>query len=201
MFAGQLQRCRFAHIDELSDAEQVLLLGDGNGRFSTELLKQFPAILITSLDASDAMLKQAKQRRKKAGLSEDRIQNLHQNALEWTDSGASYDAVVAQFFFDSFGQDDLNHIASSIRNCLYPDGKLFVSEFHIPNDTRLGNWRARILLRCLYGTFRIITGLKTQKLEDYESILSSHGFHLKSAIYFSQKSLVSQVFEKNAPSP
>ena len=197
MFGKQLQRCRLIHLEELKEVQDVLILGDGNGRFSTQLLLNHASARITSLDASKAFLAQARKRRLKAGLPEDRIQSYEQNILDWEFPAGRFDAVVAQFFFDSFDLDQLEAIAASISTCLRPKGKLLVSEFHIPKDTRMGNWRARVTLKFLYLLFGLLTGLKTRKLVTYTPILERGGFRLNKAIYRSQKTLVSQVFQKS----
>lgn len=198
LLGRQLQRCRQTNIGEFASASKVLLLGDGNGRFSTHLLAQFPAIKITSIDASSSMLKQAKKRRENARTKEDRIHNIQQNILECSVNHASFDVVVAQFFFDGFEQAQLELIAEKISRSLKPNGRLLVSEFHIPTDTRMGNWRARITLRLLYSIFGLLTGLKTRRLADYQTVLSHSGFKMEKSVFLSQKTLVSQIFRKQA---
>ena len=140
------------------------------------------------------MLVNSKKRREKLNISHDRITVIQENVLNWECGTRRYDAVVAQFFFDSFGPDELSKIAETLRSCLNPGGKLLVSEFHIPTDTRLGNWRARLTVTLLYSIFRVVTGLKTKHLAAYTPLLRAKGFILNKAEYFSQKSLVSQVF-------
>lgn len=200
-FGGQLQRCRFAFSNELENTSHVLLLGDGNGRFSTRLLSEYPALSITSLDASKSMLRQAKKRRKLLGIAEDRVHNINKNIFHWAPTNDDYDAIVAQFFFDSFNFTELEAIASKISSAIKPGGKLLVSEFHIPTDTLAGNLRAKLTLRFLYTAFGILTGLKTRKLEDHNSVLEKHGLRMNKTIFMAQKTLVAQVFRKgNLPS-
>lgn len=65
----------------------MLLLGDGNGRFSTHILKSIPDIQLISLDASAVMLSAAKKRRKKYGLAEDRLTTKMEDILLWDTNG------------------------------------------------------------------------------------------------------------------
>ena len=199
LLGRQLQRCSQTNIGEFASASKALLLGDGNGRFSTHLLTQFPEIQITSIDSSSSMLKQAKKWRGNARTKEDRIHNIQQNILECSVNHASFDVVVAQFFFDGFEQAQLELIAEKISGGLKPNGKLLVSEFHIPTDTRIGNWRARVTLRLLYSIFGLLTGLKPRRLADYQTVLSNSGFKMEKSVFLSQKTLVSQVFRKTSP--
>ena len=62
---GQLNQLRF---DERT--ARVLIVGEGNGRFLCALLKRYPELAITVVDSSAAMLEQAQQRLKTAGLSD-----------------------------------------------------------------------------------------------------------------------------------
>ena len=188
------------HDNELENARNILLLGDGNGRFSTHLLSKYPHVKLTSLDASEAMLKQARKRRRKTQLHEDRIFNIHQNILKWDAPRAKFDAVVAQFFFDGFSSADISAISQLIYKSLQPDGRLLVSEFHIPSDTRIGNWRARFTIGFLYSVFGLLTGLKIRTLADHKTELTANGFNMEEAVFLSQKTLVSQVFRKTSNS-
>ncbi|HEY0456627.1 MAG TPA: class I SAM-dependent methyltransferase, partial [Verrucomicrobiae bacterium] len=62
LLAGaKLQRCRVAFLDKARRAENILLLGEGHGRFLSELLVANPSAHITCLDASAGMLKQAEK--------------------------------------------------------------------------------------------------------------------------------------------
>jgi hypothetical protein len=61
-FGVKLESARFAHIKALSDCRDILLLGDGDGRFLKRLLKIAPNARIRSIDASAEMLRLAASR-------------------------------------------------------------------------------------------------------------------------------------------
>lgn len=193
-FGLQLVKCREASFAELRNYKNILLLGDGDGRFSTRLLQETTTAQIVSLDASASMLTEARRRRIKRGLSEERIVNLHRNIMQWNAPPNRFDAAVAQFFFDSFDNDCLKEIVAKLKTTLIPNGRLFVSEFNIPNDTRIGNLRGRFTLGILYPLFKLVTNLKTQQLSDYRSLLTDQGFDLTHEVYFSRRTFVSQIF-------
>lgn len=196
VFVNRLQRCRLHWWKELASADKVLLLGDGNGRFSTHLLEKFPNIHITSLDVSSAMLRAARKRRNGKGLPENRIAPIREDIRLWSPENSKFDAVVAQFFFDCFEEGELKQVVTRLKCVMDSGAKLLVSEFHNPGDTRIGHWRARLTLGILYPIFAMITGLKTKSLEPHTPILLSQGFKLKKESYFSNKTLVTQVFER-----
>ena len=194
-FGKKLQQCRKTHWKEMEDCKRILLLGDGDGRFSSFLAQKKPSLKISILEASPSMTKVARRRRRKLGVTEDNFSIIGKDILNWQfEDEKPFDAVVAQFFFDSFSENEVIQIIDKISSSLKPGGKLLVSEFHVPDDTRIGNWRARMTLRFLYFVFRILTGLKTRELATYRIQLEKRGFQLNKAAFYSHKSLVSQVF-------
>ena len=199
-FGNRLKKCREAWVNELLGNENILLLGDGDGRFSTALLQKYPHINIVSLDANQAMLNQAQRRRKKAGISDNRLHNRCEDVRIWRPANGQYDGIFAQFFFDSFHEADLEMIIIKIRNALTTNGQLFVSDFHLPDDTKIGKLRGRLTLGILYPLFKIIADLKVQHLADYSRILFRHGFELNKETFYSQKTLVSQIFSSKPKS-
>src|SRR5690349_9347963 len=57
VLAGEkLQRCRTAFLDSTGGAKNILILGEGNGRFLLECRRKFPDGQITCVDASARML-------------------------------------------------------------------------------------------------------------------------------------------------
>jgi ubiquinone/menaquinone biosynthesis C-methylase UbiE len=194
----QLQRARFSHWRELQNTQRVLLLGDGNGRFSTHLLKEFPTIRIWSLDSSEAMLNAAARRRRKNNLCDKRITPINGDVLTWNPQGLSFDAVVAQFFFDGFDRLELQNVCEILKKVLTAEGILLVSEFHIPPTSVLAVTRARITLWSLYKIFWLLTGLKNQRLTPHEPMLCECGFEVRKTATLSQGTVLSQVFQRKS---
>ena len=57
-----LGKCRSAYLAEMKNCRAALVIGDGDGRFTAQLLKQNPHIAVDAVDVSDAMLRRLKQR-------------------------------------------------------------------------------------------------------------------------------------------
>lgn len=143
------------------------------------------------------MLKAAARRRFKTGVGYKEIQSIHQDFLAWQSQDASFDAVVAQFFFDSFNEDEMKITARKIRNLLQPSGRLFVSEFAVPTRPGWGKVRAKLTVWFLYRVFRILTGLKTQELVDYETTLLTTGYEKSRQSDFLQGGLTTRIYVKS----
>src|SRR5579864_4929172 len=70
VLAGEkLQRCCTAFLERISGARNVLILGEGNGRFLVECRRKIPKAHIVCVDASARMLTLAQRR-----LGEDRAE-------------------------------------------------------------------------------------------------------------------------------
>ncbi len=178
-FGNALERCRFALLPELADAQRVLLYGDGDGRFLARLLATYPALTVDAVDSSAAMLRLAQARLTPEARA--RVRFHHRNALAFAPSvgtgGVGFDLVVTHFFLDCFSDDELTQLLARIEPHLAPDARWLVSEFAIPANPAAAI-AARALVRLLYIAFRILTGLRTNRLPDYAAVLTGHGFTL-----------------------
>jgi SAM-dependent methyltransferase len=65
-FGNALQRARTAFLWQIRDGERVLVLGEGDGRFLAELLRRNPEAEIDCIDASAAMIRNARTRARAA---------------------------------------------------------------------------------------------------------------------------------------
>jgi ubiquinone/menaquinone biosynthesis C-methylase UbiE len=175
-FGSILEHCRFHFLHKLSTHRRALILGDGDGRFTTRLLTANPQITIDAVDSSAAMLNLLTARATQLGPSAtERLRTIHSDALAFQPEGEPYDLVVTHFFLDCLTNEDLNILIAKLRPHLTPGATWLVSEFAIP-PTQPTKTIARTVIAALYHAFRILTGLKTQRLPDYTSALRQNGF-------------------------
>lgn len=173
-FGPALQRRRMQYLNEIADARKVLILGDGDGRFTAEFLKRDRGAMVDSIDASEVMTRLAKRRiiRSRAGL--ERIRFAVGNAMRLELPGG-YDLVVTHFFLDCFRTDEVEKLAGRIAAATSPGARWVISEFRIPR-TGIRRWAAKLLIKILYLGFRILAGLKINELPDYGRALEAAGF-------------------------
>jgi len=169
------RECFLGHAS-VASAKRVLVLGDGDGRFTAALLEQNPSAAITALDASAAMLSQLESRAR-AQAANARLELHCADVRTWSVSLANYDLVAAHFFFDCFTTDELAQIIERIAPALSPDARWLVSDFAIPNH-RFWTPFAKLLLRFLYLTIGSLTGLAPTQLPDHQRALKCAGFEL-----------------------
>jgi ubiquinone/menaquinone biosynthesis C-methylase UbiE len=172
-FGPLLARCRFCYLAQASDLRRMLVLGDGDGRYTQRLLQRNPRVHITAVDSSRAMLA-ALQRRAAAVGAANRITLVHQDLRSFTPDSC-FDAVVTHFSLDCLTEAAIEGLVTRILPSLNSGSLWIVSEFAIPAG-RARAAAARILIGFLYFAFRVLTGLRTQQLPNYAEILVRHGF-------------------------
>jgi ubiquinone/menaquinone biosynthesis C-methylase UbiE len=169
------RECFLAH-PRVENARRVLVLGDGDGRFTAALLERNPSAAVTALDVSAAMLTQL-EHRVRARAPDARLELHCADVRAWSAPQANYDLAVAHFFFDCFTTDELANVILRVTPALTPDALWLVSDFAIP-DHPFWTRFAKLLLRFLYLTLGSLTGLEPTQLPDHQSTLKFSGFEL-----------------------
>ena len=176
--AGQLQRCRTALLSALEAPSDVLIYGEGNGRFLESFCRRYPKANITVVDASDVMLDLSRKRALKAGLNLQQIQFVLADALLWTPPSGHFDLVVTHFFLDCFTPKQLQVLIPAIASSCRKSATWLLGDFHQKKE----GWRglpSRLLLRGLYAFFRAVTDLPADRLTPPDALLSMQGFTLE----------------------
>jgi ubiquinone/menaquinone biosynthesis C-methylase UbiE len=172
-FGGALARARVAHVDTLSSCRQVLLLGDGDGRFLARALAVAPSAEFHSIDASATMLALACARLSPADRA--RVTVEHADALEAPLAAARYDAVVTLFFLDCFTPAETTRLVERVARAATPNAIWLFADFAIP-ARGIRRAAARVLTGGLYWFFRWRTGISATHLPDAEHEIARHGF-------------------------
>ncbi len=174
----KLQRCRVAHLQETGAARNILILGEGNGRFLVECRRTFPMAGITCVDASARMLSLAKRRLQQCGLAANRVEFIHADALEWEPRLNAYDLLATHFFLDCFRADQLERLIFSLAKSATVEANWLVADFQIP-AVGLARIRAEFIHRLMYTFFRIVTRIPARSLTSPDRCLEANGFRLK----------------------
>jgi ubiquinone/menaquinone biosynthesis C-methylase UbiE len=179
VLAGEkLQRCRVAHLGQTGPAQNILIFGEGNGRFLVECWRAFPMAAITCVDGSARMLSLAKRRLQQQGLGANSVQFIHADALQWEPRLNAYDLLVTHFFLDCFRADQLERLIFSLAKGATAEAKWLVADFQIPAGG-LARVRAKIIHRLMYVFFRIVTRIPARSLTSPDRYLEVNGFYLK----------------------
>lgn len=172
---GQLQRCRTSLLPVIHTPQRVLIYGEGNGRFLTELCRRFPAAEITVVEASSVMISLARARLQRAGLAAARVDFIHADALTWQPPAAAHDLIVTCFFLDCFRADQLRSLVPLIAAAATPHAQWLHADFQI-SPSGLRRFCSRIIIAFLYAFFRRATKLAAHELVDVSPHLTAAGF-------------------------
>lgn len=198
LLAGQkLQRCRITHLESLRPCRNILLVGEGHGRFLETLVRNLPDANITCVDASNEMLQVARKRLRQAGLTELQVQFLHASLPDWQPPCGSFDAIVTNFFLDCFPPADLAVVVRRLAYGTSPGALWLIADFQRDK----GGWRAlrtRGLLWIMYQFFRIATHLPARELTPPDQEMISSGFQLISRNVSEWGLLHSDLWVRNA---
>lgn len=174
---GKMQCCRVAFLDNIPEPHNILLLGEGHGRFLIPCRMKFPKAAITCVDASSGMIAQARQSLARSGLAEENIQFIQRNILEWSPPDGAFDLIVTHFFLDCFREDQLAILIPKLAQAAMPNAHWLVADFQIVSSG-LKRLRCRMIVSMLYAFFRVATHLSASKLIDPDPFFERAGFTL-----------------------
>ena len=147
-----------------------------NPRLAAETWLSEPSRVI-AVDGSRAMLALLRSRCSFAGdILETHVADLAHGLPAALQHGA-FDLVTTHFFLDCLSTEEVNHLIADVKPRMTNDAQWVVSDFAVParGAMRLPAW---IVVRGLYLSFRLLTGLQTQQLPDHRAAMQAHGLIL-----------------------
>lgn len=174
VLAGSLlQSCRTKHLAAIANSRRILLLGEGPGRFLSEVIRSCPGAEITCLDSSARMLQQARR----VTPEHASVSFLHADAFAHDLGLEKYDAVATHFFLDCFPPEQLRVLISRVAVALKPGGAWLLTDFRLP-PSGARRWRAAAILKVMYFFFRTVTALPARNLTNPDSYFNQNGLAL-----------------------
>lgn len=182
VLAGEkLQRCRTAFLDRVAGTQNVLILGEGNGRFLLECRQKLPKAKIICVDASAGMLAAARARLAGQGDVSERTDFICADALAWTPPEIRFDLIVTHFFLDCFRREQLECLIEKIARSAASRANWLVGDFQCA-EAGLRRYRSRLILWTMYRFFRVVTRLPAKSLTPPDDFLEKHGFALRERV-------------------
>jgi ubiquinone/menaquinone biosynthesis C-methylase UbiE len=195
-FGNALQRARVACLAEIQAPRRALIVGEGNGRFLEELLRTHPAVQVNCVDASEQMLRLARERvQRKFPEQIDRVRFHQSDITSWMPDERDYDLIVTHFVLDCFPEAILSRVIDRLAGAAKAKAEWLVADFCLPQSgfVRL---RARAWLAVMYRFFRLTARIEANELVDPAPFLQSAGFVLSSQHFFRGGLLKSQWWER-----
>ncbi len=193
VFGRALERRRFEYLEQVAGLRRVLMLGDGDGRFTAEFVKRNRLAEVDSVELSSGMLALARKRvehevhgaRVRFWLADARTVELP----------GPYDLIVTHFFLDCFTESELAGLVAGLAKHCSPGGRWLISEFGLPS-AGLRRVAAGALIRAMYWFFRTATGLPVNRLPQYAPVLAANGFRVVGQCSKASGLLVSELWER-----
>lgn len=174
-FGWALDRARTVLLGELRTASNVLILGDGDGRFLRQLLAANFDCRVTSIDYSGGMIARQRSRVLTVG-GTSRVQWVQADVREVQPPSTDYDLIVTAFFLDCFTSEQIDQLIPRLGTWLVPGGSWYYVDFQMPVAGSWRRGRARLLLGAMHRFFRWQTGLPTRELADADAVLRQNGW-------------------------
>ena len=193
VFGNQLQQARVAFVREIEAPLRILIVGEGNGRFLTELMRTGEP-RVDCVEMSVRMI----------ALARKQVPDAHVNFIEadvrdLSLCQAHYDLIVSHFFFDCFTEGALAEIIARLANAAAPDAQWLIADFCYP-PRGWHHWRARALIAAMYFFFRAAAGIEGRRLVDYSPFLRANGFMMRKELLSRRGEIRSQLWQRRVPS-
>lgn len=186
-FQNALQTARTAHLASVAqDARNVLIVGEGDGRFLASFRQLNPHAQVTVLDLSQSMLALARQRDPSPHTT-----FIHADITTDAPPPGPYDLLVTHFLLDCFDQPTCDAVIATLADAATPNAHWLLADFHLPAEG-LPRLQAQLWLKTMYTFFRLTTGLQASRLPNPLPTLSGQGFH-PLATYRSRLGLISSI--------
>jgi tRNA (cmo5U34)-methyltransferase len=175
VFGKAMRRAQTAHLHDIPRGSNVLILGGGTGWLLSELAAVNPTCKIWYIDASSKMISLSKKRMRN---STQKIVFIH-GTEESIPVGITFDTVITHFYLDLFPQDACIRVIHKIRSTIRTNGQWLVSDFiHT-------TWWHGVMLRMMYGFFKLMCGIEGSSLPPWKNLLEENGFkELKASEFF-----------------
>jgi len=165
VFGTAMRRAQTTHLHDIPRGSNVLILGGGTGWLLSELSTVNPTCKVWYIDASSKMIIASKKKMRK---STQEIFFIH-GTEESIPVGITFDAVITHFYLDLFPEDSCIRIIHKIRSTIRTSGLWLVSDFiHT-------TWWHGVMLRTMYGFFKLMCGIEGSILPPWKNLLEENG--------------------------
>ncbi|SOD81450.1 class I SAM-dependent methyltransferase [Spirosoma fluviale] len=169
VFGRKLQRAQGIFLDRIPPKASVLLVGGGTGWLLEQLLVRCKPERVLYLETSSQMVARATRRMAR--------KSLPGTVIFWVgdettlDPSNQFDVILTPFLLDLFNEQTLqNRLIPSLLRVLKPGGMWLVTDFVLPPA-----WWQKVLLWTMIRFFRLIAGIETRTLANWQQCLTDAG--------------------------
>jgi tRNA (cmo5U34)-methyltransferase len=188
-FGDALNVARRAFIEKILQAENTLMIGEGNGRFLSECLNGPCAGAITVLDSSRKMLALLATRIGRIQHQTD-VTITCTEFLPWKPEGASFDVVVTHFFLDLFRPAAQQNVIEKITSISRLATSWINVDYQPVNKT---GW-LRFVDWLQYRFDRLLSGVETDRHHDPSALIKQLGWVVQEEHQFLDGAVLAQLY-------
>jgi tRNA (cmo5U34)-methyltransferase len=170
VFGSHLNRARHSFFDAVVQADRILLVGEGNGRFLTSLLEHKNKGGVEVVEKSAVMIRLAKDRIRRLGGLRCDLKFIQADVREYNPA-KKFDCVVTHFFLDVFNPLAQRSVIKRIAELTTPSGTWINVDF-LPARTLRGD----ILMWLQYTFFRLVSRIEASRCFDESTAATAAGW-------------------------
>ena len=190
VFGSRLDRARQAFFDAIVQADRILLVGEGNGRFLTLLLAHKGSGSIKVVEKSTVMVRLAKDRIRKLEEVSFDLEFIETDVREYNPAN-KFDCVVTHFFVDLFNPPAQRRVIERIAELTTPSGTWINVDF-LPARTLRGG----ILMWLQYAFFRLVSQIEARRCFDESTAAAAAGWTVVETISYLGGLVVAKRWQK-----
>jgi len=165
----------------------ILIVGGGTGWILEEIALIHPSGLhITYVEASDKMLALSQQRK----VGNNQVIYINE-AIEDVTGLNNFDVIITPFLFDNFTPEKLETVFAHLHPLLKPKGLWLNTDFQLT-----GQWWQNVLLKSMLLFFKVLCGVESSKLPDFEKQFELYSYQVISNTTFFGEFIAAKAYRK-----
>jgi tRNA (cmo5U34)-methyltransferase len=190
VFGSHLNRARHAFFEVVVEADRILLVGEGNGRFLTSLVSHKKKGCVEVVEKSPVMIRLAKGRVRTLGEMRCELKFIETDFREYR-SSEQFDCVVTHFFLDLFNPPAQLSVIERIAE-LTTASATWINVDFVPARTLRGN----LLMWLQYAFFRIVSQVEAGRCFDEWTLAARNGWTVSESLDFLNGFVVARRYMK-----
>jgi ubiquinone/menaquinone biosynthesis C-methylase UbiE len=167
----------------------ILIVGGGTGWILERIALIHPSGLqITYVEVSDQMMLLSRKR----NTGNNQITYIN-DAIESVNGLPDFDVIITPFLFDNFTPKKLEAVFAHMHPLLKNTGLWLNTDFQLT-----GKWWQSILLKSMLLFFKVVCGVESTQLPDYEKQFEQHDYKAEDSKAFFGEFIMSKVYKKKA---
>ncbi len=165
----------------------ILIVGGGTGWILEEIARiHHSGLQITYVEVSDKMMSLSRKR----NIENNQITYINK-AIENVNGLPNFDVIITPFLFDNFTPAKLEAVFAHMHPLLKNHGLWLNADFQL-----IGKWWQNMLLKSMLLFFRILCGVESTKLPDFEKLFKQYGYKVVDSKTFFGDFILSKVYRK-----